>query len=70
LDQSKARSGRFENSPCGLRQFKALILHFAKIDAQNVLMTAQKDLSNSPFILDKSDYKAGDIHKIITISSR
>jgi hypothetical protein len=48
LDQSKARSGRFENSPCGLRQLKAFILPFAKIDFQNVLMTAQNDLSNSP----------------------
>ena len=34
FDQSKARSRGFENSPFGLRQFKALILRFAKMDWQ------------------------------------
>jgi hypothetical protein len=34
FDQFKARSRGFENSPFRLRQFKALILRFAKIDWQ------------------------------------
>jgi len=34
FDQSKARSMGFENSPFGLRQFKAHALRCAKIDWQ------------------------------------
>jgi hypothetical protein len=34
FDPSKACSRGLENSPFGLRQFKALILRFAKMDGQ------------------------------------
>jgi hypothetical protein len=54
LNQPNARSSRFEKSPGGLRQVKARarIVHLAKIDFQNVLMTAQKDLGNSLSMFD------------------
>jgi hypothetical protein len=37
FDPSKARSRGLENSPLGLRQFKALIFRFAKMDGQKPL---------------------------------
>jgi hypothetical protein len=49
FDKSKACSRCFQNSPFGLKQLKALIFHFAKIYWQkSALMTAQRDLGNSP----------------------
>jgi hypothetical protein len=37
FDLSKACSMGFENSPFGLSQFKALVLHFVKMDGQKPL---------------------------------
>jgi hypothetical protein len=49
FDKSKACSRCFQNSPFGLKQLKALIFRFAKIYLQkSALMTAQRDLGNSP----------------------
>jgi len=52
VDKSKARSGRCQNSPLGLKQLTSLIFQFAEgFLAKNVLMTAQRDfrLGNSLF---------------------
>jgi len=34
VDKSKARSRRFQNPPCGLKQLASLFFHFANIYAQ------------------------------------
>jgi hypothetical protein len=60
FDKSKACSRCFQNSPFGLKQLKALIFHFAKIYFQkSALMTAQRDLGNSPFLRDADDISRG-----------
>jgi hypothetical protein len=48
FDQSKPRSRRFKNSPSGLRQFKALIFHFAKIDGQKRFNDRSKGFGQQP----------------------
>jgi hypothetical protein len=48
FDQSKPRSRRFKNSPSGLRQFKALIFHFAKIDGQKGFNDRSKGFGQQP----------------------
>ena len=53
FDKSKACSRCFQNSPFRLKQLKALIFRFAKIYLQkSALMTAQRDLDNSPSRFD------------------